>query len=157
MFETMGLIGLLTIFGFLLIIVDILYLPGSVLVMAGVAVIGYSLYINHQHYGWVPTGLQFAVCLGVTPFLVNWALGCVSLKLELKVEDGYVGLAADRDQYVGSLAVTESDLRPSGSILLKYNDEEKYLDCVSDGEFIEKGTRVKVIEIRGPSIVVQKA
>jgi membrane-bound serine protease (ClpP class) len=156
MFEEMGLVLLLTLFGFMLILLDILFLPGSVLVALGVTTIFYSIYINYQSFGGSSAGIQFVLCLGAAPFLVTWALGRISLKLELKAEDGYVGLPTDRQQYVGVDAVAQSDLRPSGSIVFKHNDEEKYLDCVSDGVYIEKGSKVKVIEIRGPSVVVQK-
>jgi len=155
MLEEIGFICLLTLAGFLLVALDILFLPGSVLVLSGVAVIVYSMHLNYEKFGWGPTGLQLLVCLGVTPFLVKWGLNHISLKQELRVEDGYVSFP-DRKKYMGLIAIAESDLRPSGSIFLKLEGKEEYLDCVSDGTFIEKGSTVKIMDIQGPSIVVQK-
>ncbi|MDA1469827.1 hypothetical protein OGZ02_13555 [Brachyspira hyodysenteriae] len=48
--------------------------------------------------------------------------------------------------------IADTYLRPSGFIII---DDKKY-DAVSDGEFIDKGSKLKVILTEGSKIVVKK-
>jgi len=57
------------------------------------------------------------------------------------------------DGLVGQEGEAVSALRPSGTMVL---DGKRY-SVVTRGEMIEKGTRVKVIEVTGPRIVVKRA
>ena len=54
---------------------------------------------------------------------------------------------------VGSCGVAVSALRPAG----KARFGKQYLDVVTDGEFIAKGGRLKVLEIHGNRVVVGEA
>lgn len=62
---------------------------------------------------------------------------------------GALGNAADLLGAIGSAATT---LRPAG--IARFG--EQYLDVVSEGSFIEAGSRVQVIEIEGNRIVVKE-
>jgi len=53
---------------------------------------------------------------------------------------------------VGKIAITDTDLSPSGTVLI---DNEIY-DAVSDSEFVEAGRGVRVIRVRGKKIFVKK-
>jgi len=53
---------------------------------------------------------------------------------------------------INKIAVVYSDLRPSGSIII---DKKRY-DAVSLGDFIEKKTQVKILQIEGNKIIVEK-
>jgi membrane-bound serine protease (ClpP class) len=53
---------------------------------------------------------------------------------------------------VGDEGITDSPLRPSGKVIFA---EEPY-DVVTEGTFIEKGTTVKIIKIRGMQVVVRE-
>lgn len=141
--------------GFMLIVFDILFVPGGIFATLGTGLLIVSIYQNFVHYG-VTTGVtELLLCLGLTPVLVKWAFGRVSLKEELKAENGYVGVD-DYSKYIGQEALAESDLRPSGKIVLQENGKKIDLDCVTRGEYIEKGTSVKVVACDGPSLVVEK-
>jgi len=48
--------------------------------------------------------------------------------------------------------VAETALRPTGKALI---DSRRY-DVVSDGDFIEQGTAIEVVEVAGTRIVVRK-
>jgi len=63
------------------------------------------------------------------------------------------GLEEKEDSYVGLSGKTTTDLLPSG----KGDFEGKYLDIVSDGEFIKKGEIVTVVLHEGSRIVVVRA
>ena len=53
---------------------------------------------------------------------------------------------------IGKIAVTESELRPSGTVLI---DNEIYED-EADGEFIDAGRGVRVTRVRGKKIFVRR-
>ena len=66
-------------------------------------------------------------------------------------ESGYSSFD-DRSHLVGEEAVTLTPLRPSG--IIKYND--KRIDAVAGGSFIEGDVRVKIIFVEGTRIVVRE-
>jgi len=53
---------------------------------------------------------------------------------------------------IGKIAVTDTELNPSGTVLI---DNEIY-DAKTDGEFVEAGRGVKVIRVRGKKIFVKR-
>ena len=57
------------------------------------------------------------------------------------------------DSYVGKSGVASTDLRPSGKVKI----ESDVIDAVAEGEFISKGTRVRVTEAAGNRVVVASA
>ena len=67
---------------------------------------------------------------------------------EQEHKEGYV--AADYEKFIGAAGVAASPLRPAG--IMKVDDEN--LNVVSDGEFIEKGSKLRVKKVEGGRIVV---
>ena len=53
---------------------------------------------------------------------------------------------------IGKIAVTDSELRPSGTVLI---DGEIY-EAKTDGEYVEAGRGVKVTRVRGKKIFVRR-
>ena len=66
--------------------------------------------------------------------------------------DGYTG-TIDKQRYLGEVAVCTTDLRPAGTVII---DSGKLLDVVSEGNFIKKGTTVKIINVDGSRILVRQ-
>jgi membrane-bound serine protease (ClpP class) len=64
---------------------------------------------------------------------------------------GYTS-AKSLDDLLGLEGVAITPLRPSGMILI----EDRKVDVVSDGEFIENGARVKVVDTMASRVVVRK-
>lgn len=58
----------------------------------------------------------------------------------------------EQRKLIGKVGFAETVFKTSGKF--KYND--KIYDAVSDGEYIEKGSKVKVVEIRNNTIIVKK-
>jgi membrane-bound serine protease (ClpP class) len=56
------------------------------------------------------------------------------------------------EQLVGSIGVAETPLRPAGAVRVA----GKRIDAMAEGGFIEKGEKVKIIRVSGPSSVVRK-
>ena len=60
---------------------------------------------------------------------------------------------SDVKRFVGAEGIAVSNLRPSG--IVKIADER--VDVITDGDFIEKGTKVKVIKTDGRRVIVSIA
>ncbi|NLC69548.1 MAG: hypothetical protein GX754_12375 [Clostridiaceae bacterium] len=71
---------------------------------------------------------------------------------KMNKEAGFVG-RSEPQSFLGKEGVAVTMLRPSGTI----NIDGTKLDVVAEGEFIPRGTRVKVIKVEGIRIIVKKA
>lgn len=76
----------------------------------------------------------------------------VGLAAEQKKEDGFViSEAKNLLTFVGVEAPAQTDLRPSGKIIIDGN----WIEAQSDGEFIAKGSLVKVVKVSGAYLIVE--
>lgn len=75
----------------------------------------------------------------------------IILKTAQNKETGYSGIIIKED-LVNKEGIVVTYLRPSGTVEI----EGKRIDAVSEGEFIEKGAKVKVVKVEGPRVVVRK-
>jgi membrane-bound ClpP family serine protease len=66
-------------------------------------------------------------------------------------EEGYSSTTAT-DDLLGLEGITTSLLRPAGTA----DFQGRKLDVVTDGEYIPKGTRVRIVQVEGFRIVVEK-
>ena len=73
------------------------------------------------------------------------------LKEAQKKETGYIG-TEDLDYFLDKEGVAYTVLRPAGTADL---DGVK-MDVVTQGEYIDKGARIKIIKVQGRRIVVEK-
>ncbi|PHS29166.1 MAG: hypothetical protein COA82_12940 [Alkaliphilus sp.] len=69
-----------------------------------------------------------------------------------KSEKGYVVTIKDYSMLLNKEGLVKSYLRPTGRIEI----EGEVYDVIADGDFVEKGLRVKVIKVEGRKIVVNK-
>ena len=53
--------------------------------------------------------------------------------------------------YLGREGVAATDLRPSGAVDIEYDR----IDAVSDGDFVEAGTKIRVVYVEGNRLVVE--
>ncbi len=67
-------------------------------------------------------------------------------------EEGYVAQSTDRSELLGMTGLTITPVHPSGTVVI---NDRRY-DVVSEGEFIDKNVKVKVIDVEGARIVVRK-
>jgi membrane-bound serine protease (ClpP class) len=151
----------LFIAGLALLLVEIFIIPGfGVTGIAGIIAVCFSIVMV---FGGVYSALSAiasiitysVICL----LLIYWwgpkirLFDRFVLKEEISSEDGFV--AADNRIYEHLLnleGIAVSPCRPSGKVKI---GDERY-DVVSDGEFIEKGSRVAVRKIEGTKIVVRQ-
>ncbi len=75
----------------------------------------------------------------------------IILRDEQKVEKGYRTARNEKDKYKDAEGISLTFLRPTGIALL--NNER--VNVISNGEYIEKDTKIKVINIEGNKIIVK--
>ena len=66
---------------------------------------------------------------------------------------GYTTAASDAKSLLGTAGIAETNLRPAG----KARFGEQLVDVVTQGDLIEKGAKIKVKEVQGARVVVEKA
>ncbi len=74
------------------------------------------------------------------------------LMTELKNSEGFVGVDMSLGKYVNTEGVTHTDMRPAGKIIIG----KEILPAVSAGEFIRKGSHVRVIRFENAQLIVEK-
>ncbi|WP_202708225.1 NfeD family protein [Sporosalibacterium faouarense] len=77
----------------------------------------------------------------------------VILSTSMTRDKGYVGVGTeDMDYFLGKEGLALTMLRPAGSV----DFDGVKLDALTDGEYIQKGSKVKVIKVKGRRLVVRK-
>ncbi|MEE9602634.1 MAG: peptidase, partial [Thermoguttaceae bacterium] len=103
------------------------------------------------------------VLSGVTAYVISTYLGVIPVLNHLALHppppeelpqgnEGFVDSTSGLLVNVGDLGVADSSLRPAG----KARFGDSYLDVVTDGEFINRGSRLCISEIVGTRIVVME-
>lgn len=69
---------------------------------------------------------------------------------ELTTHEGYVS-ATPQDELLGKIGRTVTDLRPAGTAWIG----DRPVDVVSEGLFLEKGQKVRVLKVEGMRVVVR--
>ncbi len=95
--------------------------------------------------------------LFIVPILVYFGIKFLAkspatLRTKLSKEDGVTAQSSDQNDYLGSLGLAITDLRPSGVATI----DDQRLDVVTRGEYLEKQTEIIVIAVRGNQIVVKQ-
>jgi membrane-bound serine protease (ClpP class) len=153
-YEALGLF----LVGIVLIILEF-FIPGGISGILGFAAIVGSLFLasNNAVHMAVSLLIAVAVSIGISILLVK-VFGKkmrffkkMILTDSTNTEQGYVS-NRNRTELLGLMGEALTDLRPSGTVLI---DNER-VDVVSEGSFILKGTRVKVVKVEGARIVVRE-
>ena len=149
---------LLLIIGIGLIVAEF-FVTGGILGVLGIAAVIGSLFMSGYdmvHMS-MSIGIAFliAVILAVILFrrigMDKGVFRHIVLRDSTATEDGYVS-SVNRLELVGLEGNSLTALRPSG--LVELNDET--IDVVSDGTFVDKGKKVKVIRVEGVRVVVRE-
>lgn len=177
-----GIFGLLGI-GFIVIYFTAYLEPGSLMVILIIYVLGLLLMIvdgkliNDGTLGTVGLVLMlvavslaapnlFAGLYAVIGVLVGGACSFLFLKFlkprnmwsklalkdRLTSEAGYSSMNQKYELLVGKQGITQSVLRPVGTIQI---NNESY-SAVSNGQWLEKGIKIKVVQVDGTKILVEK-
>ena len=155
--ETIGLVAVLLVVGLLLFGAELFVLPGFGLlgIIGALAMLGGMLaawFMIGPFWGGVVVAVSSVL---VVVFVVAAVRSrAVRKRLVLEVSHGHGGGSETEDMiaFVGMNGETRSDLRPAGIAIV----DGKRIDVVSEGGFIEKGSKVKVVALDGPRVVVAR-
>jgi membrane-bound serine protease (ClpP class) len=145
------------IIGLVLLIVEVV-VPGGIFGTLGTIALFYSVIAAAES---VTAGIT-ALAIGIlVTILLLWVLyrffgfrskwSKIILVDKQDNADGYTS-SKDRKYLIGKTGVALSPLRPSGWAKIDGNKE----DVVSDGELIEQGSTIMVINVEGTRVVVKK-
>ena len=158
---------LVVLIGLLLILLEAFFIPGfGIPGIAGIAFILWGLYllllpdvpVGGEVLSQASNGLIIGIIGGIIGlFFLFRAMTRTKFWRDLtspdiqKKEDGYVA-SFGWEKLVGEEAITETDLHPSGWIVV--NNERIF--AVSEGNFIEKNVKVIILSVDGNRVVVRK-
>lgn len=146
-------------------------LPGfGVLGVAGIVCIVVSIFLamfrlppegfdfDYSRMEYAVRNLAWALAMGVAGmFLIAGALRHsrfwqkVSLGDEMAAKKGFTGVP-DLSALVGREGMLLTDLRPVGKVQIG----ERRFDAIADGQFLERGTSVRVARVEGAQLVVER-
>ena len=100
---------------------------------------------------------DFFVVGGVGALLIVIGLGTITLKYlvlrtELGSDKGFHSAVENYSEHLGQTGVALTALRPAGTAMI----ENKRLDVVSVGDFIEVDVPIQVINVEGSKVMVEK-
>lgn len=135
-FGVFGISGLVCIAGGIVthavITQSIVQVLGLILIFSLIIIILFLILIRSARYG----------LLGKTPFVENKT--AVPVNYQNQSEFAFL---------VGKAGVAVTDMRPAGKILI---DDKVYEGIEKNADMVEKGERIKVVEVEGIKIVVEK-
>lgn len=146
----------LQLLGIGVIVVEIFVPSFGLLTVLSAGMLLYSLYLVFTTIS-VNAGLVFVgVDIFVIPVVLVMAFNALgasswSLHKTLSRNDGVASQSPDLAAWVGQTGVAVTNLRPSGTVMIGDNR----LDAVTDGEYVDAGTPVKVTLVSGNRMVVE--
>ena len=143
----------LMVLGVALVAVEVLVIPGfGVIGALGIASVLGAAYVAMTEIGSSYGLLALMGGLAAAAVLL-WYVPRTRLGKAMVLQAETRGGAADPElrKLVGREGVTLTPLRPAGAVSI--GDEP--VDVVSDGRYIEPGTRVRVVQVAGSRVVVE--
>ena len=148
---------ILQLVGVVVIISEIILPSGGILSILAAGVFGYSLYIAFNDISTV-TGIAFVITdVILIPVLVIAGLKLLAkspatLRQTLSRNEGVSSQSSEMNGYIHMEGTAVTDLRPAGMAIIN----DKRVDVVTRGEYLEKGAGIIVAAVTGNQIVVRK-
>ena len=138
------------IVGLVLIFAEI-FLPGAIMGLLGFGLVVGAIYTGFRESQGLGVTLLVLGVLTVPVFAVLW-YHVLSKKFAVRrtLKDAF-SAPSGLDELIGKEGVAITNLRPAGAAEVG----GKRVDVVTDGEMIDKGTRVEVVEVEGNRVVVR--
>ena len=147
-------ISVLILVGLVLLIVEVIFIPGTTVVgLLGLVLVITGLIIAYSEFGstvanyvLLGTGLAGAAILYLSFRKGAWNRFSLKTSIDSKVNEGMSSALS-----VGAEGVTVSVLRPMGSAEF----DGKIIEVKTNGDYLASGTRVKIIQIQANDILVE--
>ena len=145
----------LLVFGILLLVVEIVLVPGTTLVgLAGIILMAIGIWLGFRDmglvYGYWMLGISVLLTAGAVYFGLKkqtWQRFTLTTVNKAKVNEDAVP-----ELEIGEVGKTLSSLRPAGTVQI--GDER--IDVVTEGGFIPAGSEIVIIAAEGNRVVVRK-
>jgi membrane-bound serine protease (ClpP class) len=146
----------------IIIIVLILQLAGTLAIMAellvtsfgllSIAAVGFFAYSYYLVYQYSPTAIIFLIIINLIsiPATLIFVVKKLKKSKAMALEDIIDGEAFVSPVNIGETGSAVTDLRPAGTALIN----GKNIDVYSEGEYIEKGAKIKVISTENAGVKV---
>lgn len=144
--------------GIIFIVLEFFIMSGLMGILGVIAIV-ISLFMAGYNVTQMAMSISIAAIVSILALIIlfKWIgtkrgiLKRVILRDRTSSELGYSSFD-DHSEYLGQEGITETPLRPSGIMSLS----DKRLDVVTEGAYIEKGKKVKIIQVEGMRIVVRE-
>lgn len=157
-----GLAGLETIILFaagIILVAAEFFVPGGIIGFIGFGAILLSFFIATDDIGYMAFSLGIALLVAVSAAIIFVKVFGKRMNIFKKIilrdststESGYVS-SRSRLELIGKTGVALTSMRPAGTALI---DDER-IDVVTEGTFIAKDQKIKVIKVEGSRVVVRE-
>lgn len=149
---------ILFVLGIGLIILEF-FLPGGIAGIIGFVAILASLFLATDNVVYMGISLLIAIGVSILASILMVKVFGKKMKIFKKIiltdstntESGYISNKS-RTDLVGLEGYTLTALRPSGTVII----EDERIDVVSEGAYIEKNKKVRIVKAEGARIVVRE-
>lgn len=148
-------------FGLLIVLVEMFVPSGGVLAFIAATSVIASIVMAFRHSAAAGLGFMTIAVIG-TPILIAlgfkfWPRTPLGRRILLDVPTGDdavpdADLRKQRHLLVGKIGKAKADMLPGGPVMV----DGKIYDAMSEGDAIDDGTLVKVVEVRGTRLVVRR-
>lgn len=148
------IILILIVFGISLLIIEVIFIPGTTLVgIGGIICLIFGIYFGFDYYG---TTIGFLI-LGMTLIIITSSF-IYSLKAkpweQFSLKETMTSTVNEEigiKLIIGNIGLSTSDLKPVGKALF----ENEEIEVCTQGDFLSTGKEVKIIKIDHNKIYVQ--
>jgi len=147
----------LQLIGVFVLIAEIIIPSGGILGIITVSLMGYSLYLVFTTISMF-AGMVFVI-VDIIMFPVVLFVGIkllakspATLKTSLSKTNGFSSQSEDLIGFMGLAGKAVTDLRPAGTAMIN----NRRVDVVSRGEYIDKGAGIVVLAVEGNRVVVKQ-
>lgn len=140
------------------LIAEIIIPSGGILGVITVGLMGYSLYLVFTTISTF-AGMVFVIA-DIIMFPVVLFVGIkllakspATLKTSLSKANGFSSQSEELIEFLGLTGMAVTDLRPAGTAMIN----NQRVNVVSRGEYLDKGTKIVVLEVEGNRVVVKQA
>lgn len=148
---------ILQLIGVVVLIAEIIIPSGGILGVITVGLMGYSLYLVFTTISTF-VGMVFVIA-DIIMFPIVLFLGIkllakspATLKTSLSKTNGFSSQSEELIEFLGLTGMAVTDLRPAGTAVI----DNRRVNVVSRGEYIDKGTNILVLEVEGNRVVVKQ-
>lgn len=152
----------LSLLGFAAIILEFFVPSAGVIGLLGAGCVVTGIVLTYSNFGLLTGTIFLTACAILGPIILflyfklfpNSFIGKkLILHKKLKSSDGFIsGESNDYGQLIGKEGTVDSKLRPVGRVLIL----GRLYNATTQGEFIDKGKNIKVINVDGNRIIVSQ-